>query len=290
MFIRIVSLTILLLPAGALAQTDSTENAGPTICDCAKHAKDDPQLLSQCEQKYDYNLMSDYEREQFEEKISACDDPEVCDCINRSAKDAYLKKSCDKKFNPDTMTEKELESYNRDKDRCYVKPEKPSLKLICECVNGDLEKDGLDDKCKDVWNLSNLTKEERMLFVEEVTACIENKDDPDFTLTLCDCLDAGEEEYELMERCVNKFDLNEMSDSTLTDLKDKLDDCDLDLTYGDDVSLACDCFKESPQVEEMSSKCQALLKRLEQKFMNASPTEREAFVQKLMECLTDSMN
>ena len=276
-FLRIKLLTLLIT---TVVTGFGQDNTGPSICECVKYAKNDPQLLSRCDQRYDYNRMTSYERYAFEQKVVACTSPEVCDCVERSEKDPVLKVVCDSLFDPDQMSEAELTEYDRDKEGCYIAPERPDLKTLCDCVNGTAES---ESSCTDIWNISHLTHEERQLFVDDITACLAHEDDPDFTLSVCDCLSAEEDDYELKERCIRKFDLKTLSAQDIEQLKADMGDCDY--IGGDEIEQICKCLRDERETGEMSGPCVKLLGQLEQKYATKSPEEMQAFIERLMECL-----
>ncbi len=267
--------------AGALyAQDDS-----PSICDCAKYAKTDPQLLSRCEQKFDYNSMTNYERLGVEGMIKACNDPEICDCANLGVNDSIISRACAEKYNEDSLDEDEYADYLETKKSCIKYSNKPPLKTICDCLEPH-DKDDIEfSKCKGIWNISNLSSEERQKFVSEITGCIDHKDDPDYTLSLCDCLNTSDDDLEFKERCIKKFDLNAMTDEQITIYKAEIKDCHLYSSGASEFEIICDCIKQERETGSMSAKCESTLKGLEDKYKNLSPEDMKEFVERLMECL-----
>lgn len=269
----------------AQAENDTIRYTGPSICECVKLAKDDPQLLSRCQQKYDYNTMSSFQRSSFEAKIKACYTPEICDCEERALYDEELKKVCDTTFNLTKMDSTELEIHNSLRKDCFVnKIEKPPLRLICECVNQD-ESDIGSTNCDDIWDITNLTNQERQQFVKEITQCIEHKDDPDFTLTICECINASEDDFDLKKRCIQKFDINTLTVSEIKHLKSEMGDCSIQ--SGNDLDLICDCLKEERLSGKMSEACVKSLAGLEKKYASKSKAEMEEFVKQLLDCLSN---
>lgn len=271
-------------PVFAQDESDTVRYTGPSICECVKLAKEDRQLLSQCDQKYDYNAMSSFQRSAFEEKIKACTNPAVCDCEERSKIDAELKKVCDTTFILAEMDSVELADYNEQKEDCFIqKIEKPSLKTICECVNQD-ESDIQNSNCDDIWDITKLTNQERQAFVSEISQCIEHKNDPNFTLTVCECIRADKNDLELKKRCISKFDINSLSSEEITRLKSDMGDCSLQ--SGNDLELICSCLKEERTTGKMSESCLKNLAGLEKKYESKSKAEMEAFLKQLLDCLS----
>lgn len=266
----------------ASGQTESSSDA-PSICDCKANSYKDSLLLERCELAYNYNEMTSAQRYNFEQKLKACDDPSPCDCETRAKDDAYLKATCEEVFDTTKMSEKELDLYLKEIKACTVIPDKPSLKEICECVNAD--DDEQKGYCKDIWNLTKLSKDDRLLFIEEMQACKEHKDDPDFTLSICDCLDARDDDYELKERCITKFNINELSAVDIEKLRADSKNCNIMRSGGDEFDQICSCLKEEQANGEMSGKCIEFLASLEDKYTSMPPDELQAFYERLLECM-----
>lgn len=266
----------------AYTQTESNSDA-PSICDCKANSYKDTLLLERCELAYNYNEMTSAQRYNFEQKLQSCDDPSPCDCITRAEEDHYLKIRCDEVFDTTDMSQKELELYLKEINACTIIPDKPSLKEICECVNS--EEDDQKSYCKEIWNLTKLSADDRALFIDEMQACIEHKDDPDFTLSICDCLDARHDDYELKERCITKFNINELNSEEIERLRAESKNCNVMRSGGDEFDQICACLKEEQANGQMSGKCMDFLASIEQKYTSMPPEELQAFYERLLECM-----
>ncbi len=264
---------------------DQVDDNGPSICDCAKYAKTDPLLLSRCEQKFDYNILTSYERLEVERMMTSCLDPDVCDCANLGVNDSIIAKSCSIKYNQDSLSEKAYEDYLEEKSECIEQSNKPPLKTICECLEPHDAKDYAYEHCKGIWDISSLSPKERKKFVAEITGCIENKDDPNFTLSLCDCMNAPKDDLDLKERCIEKFDLNSMSSEQIASYREETKNCNVYSGGGSEIEIICDCIKEEQETGRMSGKCENILKNLEEKYKNKSPEEMKEFIEQLMDCI-----
>jgi hypothetical protein len=229
--------------------------------------------------------MSSYERIDVENAIYACAHPEICDCANLGANDTIIAQACLETYNTDSLDEKEYENYLEEKKECIQRSNKPPLKTICECLEPHTEDDIDYDHCKGIWDITSLSKEERQKFVAEVSGCMNNTDNPNYTLSLCDCLNAPGQDMAFKERCIQKFDMNNMSDDQILAYKEETKDCSIYQRGGNDIEIICDCIKEERDTGKMSSRCEDVLQNLEEKYKNRSPEEMQELVQKLMDCL-----
>jgi len=250
----------------------------PTICECARLSIDNDSLRDACAQKFNYNLLSTYERQKIESELSACYHPDVCDCIEKQDTDPFLKTVCDTLFDEAKMTEDELSTYTSDKSLCDIKPiQKPSLKYICNCVNSN-------QPCKDLWDITHLSESERIQFIRDISNCISHKDDPLFTLTPCDCINAPKDDLKLKQICIEKFDLNTFSLDDLKLYQSQLSNCD-EKVHIEDVGFLCDCLNSIKHGEGISPDCETAIDNLNQKYSDPNSPEAKKIFQKLMDCL-----
>ena len=271
---------------------DSLSIDNITLCQCYKYSSQNEELRKLCDAKWDYNAMDAYSRMSFKRELEVCEDPSVCDCKKLSEKDSALNEICKIEHDTTKMDEDELYEYHRDYDNCIViaRTEK-SLDQFCKCINSDMiEKDEFRN-CLGFYDLSELTDSARTAFMEKTKGCIDNKDDENYALTICQCINAPKSNTELKQRCITKFNIDSLTQEELKELQNEAQDCEQVVGgNGNTIAEVCECIHQMEGGGMPSEHCMKLMQKWEGIFKSATPEERAIIMQQIMDCAGDILN
>lgn len=179
------------------------------------------------------------------------------------------------------MSDSALTAYHNEKANC-IQEDGPSHREICACLNDPDVQDS--EECKELFDLSTRSEDERDAFMSMVNECIEHKDDPGFFLTICDCMRYDSSDPEKMEACLKKFSPRNLTSGDLAALREEYGEC-LDLWSLLYNGTICDCIKTF-QREGFSEECEKLFEELTPQVEALPDDERERFLMELEGCIS----
>jgi len=203
-------------------------------------------------------------------RLLTLEDPTVCDCIKKDNRNLDQKRICNRKYDYDFMTPQQQHDFDARKSICND----PS---ICDCGLANLENKGLIESCDRKFDLTGYSKREKVELLEMMEQCTENDlsypkliAEAEKEVRICDCINLGEDNYELKKECNEKFfDEVKLTKEKITENNKLLQECVENQLFSINPTI-CECQLFSKTDADFKQACS-------EKFDTTKMTRTELF-------------
>lgn len=236
--------------------------SSPTICDCIKKDYRNKDQKRICDRSYDYDFMSEEEREAYNKQVRICRNPSICDCVNADMSDKGLLKQCDENFNYKGISTKRLQEIEDDIKKCREEKDIEELQ-VCDCIN--IREDYIQEQCDEKYFHEDLSDHEKQKIALQMKQCVE---DTAYRVhvNICDCALESQDDDEIKKACNDKYNTSKMDSTALTEYLIEINYCrnnqviedyitTLNLPEDSSFTSICNCMHLSEDEIEEKENC-----------------------------------